>query len=81
MVTLTGTAADGTPLSASSTLSEIGATHASRFPLFASLYTAKGFLSGFVRLDSTEADSDMVGANLQWLRLFIGTSHYYPYGW
>ena len=81
VVTVAGTLADNTAVTASSTLSEIGATHASRFPLFATLYTAKGFLSGFVQLDSTQADSDMSAVNLQWLRPFQGTSHYYPYGW
>ena len=81
VVTLTGTLAEGTTFTASSTLSEIGATHANRFPLFSSLYTAKGFLSGFVQLDSTQAASDLAATNLQWLRPFINTSHYYPYGW
>jgi hypothetical protein len=45
------------------------------------LYNKLGFLSGVVELDKNEADSDLAGADLQWLRPFQGTSHYYPFGW
>jgi hypothetical protein len=80
-VTLTGALADGSTLSASSTLSEIGPGRPSRFPLFAKLYGGKGFLSGFVTLDAAQPDSDMCAENLQWLRPPQNTSHYYPSGW
>jgi len=80
-VTVTGTLADGVTFSASSTLSEIGATHASRFPLYSSLYSAKGFLAGFVAMDNTQPSSDLAAADLEWSRPFQPASHYYPYGW
>jgi hypothetical protein len=76
VVTLTGTLADGSAVTASSTLSE-----AKTFPLFVPLYAKLGFLSGEVALDNTQADSDMAAADLQWMRPLNVTSHYYPSGW
>lgn len=76
VITVAGTLADNTAISMSSALSQANA-----FPLFVQLYTKQGFLSGMVQLDSTQAASDMAATDLQWLRPFIGTSHYYPYGW
>jgi hypothetical protein len=76
IITVTGTLADGAIVNASSALSQ-----ANTFPLFLQLYTKLGFLSGFVEFDKTEADSDINATDLQWLRPFQGTSHYYPFGW
>lgn len=81
VVTLSGTLADGTIIGASSTLSQVGVGHASRFPLFMQLYGKLGFLSGFVQLDHAAPGSDISAVNLQWLRPTQTGSHYYPHGW
>jgi hypothetical protein len=70
------TLADGTAVTASATVAQTN-----RFPLFVRLYNKLGFLSGFVQLDKTQADSDMSAASLHWLRPAIGTAQYYPLGW
>ena len=78
IVTLTGSLPEGTAVTASSTLSSLN-----RVPLFAQLYTLKGFLSAEVQLDNTQADSDLkpvAGTEVLWLRPFI-LNQYYPYGW
>lgn len=76
VVTLVGTLADGTAISASSALSQTDS-----FPLFAPLYNKLGFLSGFVQLDSAQPASDLAATDLRWLRPFQDTAQYYPYGW
>ncbi|OAI56769.1 hypothetical protein AYO49_03650 [Verrucomicrobiaceae bacterium SCGC AG-212-N21] len=79
LVTLTATLADGTPVTASSTLSSD-----LRTALFAQLYSLKGFLSAPIQLDRTQTDSDLKaqpGKPVLWSRPFISTSHYYPFGW
>ncbi|OAI56770.1 hypothetical protein AYO49_03655 [Verrucomicrobiaceae bacterium SCGC AG-212-N21] len=79
LVTLTATLADGTPVAASSTLSSD-----LRAALFAQLYSLKGFLSAPIQLDHAQTDSDLKaqsGKAVLWSRPFIGTSHYYPFGW
>jgi hypothetical protein len=78
-VTLIATLADGTPVTASSTLSQ-----GLRVALFAQLYTQKGFLSAPILLDHTLADSDLTtvpGTAVLWSRPFNSAVHYYPYGW
>jgi hypothetical protein len=75
VVVLSGTLAEGTPVSGSSSLSQTNT-----FPLFVQLYNKLGFLSGMVALNSADPDSDMAAADLQWLRPFQNT-HYYPHGW
>jgi hypothetical protein len=78
-VTLVATLADGTAVTATSTLSED-----LRAGLFAQLYSAKGFISAPLKLDSARADSDLsaeAGSAVLWSRPFNGTSHYYPHGW
>jgi hypothetical protein len=78
-VTLTGTLADGTPITAFGTLSAD-----LDLSLFAQLYTQKGFLSAPVKLNHLEVDSDLkeaVGEDVLWCRPFNPTVHYYPYGW
>jgi hypothetical protein len=78
-VTLAGTLADGTVVTATSTLSQD-----LRAALFVSLYSAKGFLSAPLQLDAAQADSDLksaAGLAVLWSRPYIGTSHYYPHGW
>lgn len=79
VVSLTATLADGTALLASSTLSQ-----SLEVPLFAQLYNKLGFFSSKLKLDFTQADSDMkptLGTEVMWARPSIFTSHYYPYGW
>lgn len=80
-VTLSGTAADGTTLNGSATLSRVGVGHSGRFALFVPLHGKLGFLSGFVALDSGADDSDMAAVHLHWLRPRMTASHYYPAGW
>lgn len=78
-VTLSGTLADGTGLSASGTLSEVLDT-----TFFAPLYSQKGFFSVRVQLNAALADSDLRPTGLTsalWARPTITTSHYYPHGW
>jgi hypothetical protein len=80
-ITVTGTLSDNSSFTVSTALSQIGATNANRFPLFVPMYGGKGFLSGFVQLDSTQASSDMAAMNLQWLRPTQPTATHYLYGW
>lgn len=80
VVAITGVLADGTPLAASGTFSQISNSSPNRFALFAPLYSKLGFISGFVQIASSST-SDMSATDLQWLRPFQNTSQYYPYGW
>jgi cyclophilin family peptidyl-prolyl cis-trans isomerase len=78
-VTLTATLADGTAVTATSTLSQDR-----RVGLFAQLYNLKGFLSAPLKLDHTQADSDLKTETLKkvlWNRPFNGAVQWYPYGW
>jgi glucose/arabinose dehydrogenase len=78
-VTLAGTLADGTPITASAKLSE-----GLEMALFAQLYKMKGYFSAKMRLDSGIWDSDVKapqGAEVLWTRPFMDTAHYYPFGW
>ena len=77
VVTLfSGRLADNTVVTASTRLSK-----EDEFPLFLPLYNKKGYLSGEVELIPSRNDSDFSAVNLQWLRPFDATSHYYPHGW
>lgn len=77
VVTLAGTLADGTPIGASGPLSA-----GYRVALFAQLYNKLGFLSGWVKLNDGDADSDLAALDgMLWGRPFVGTSQYYPRGW
>ena len=79
LVILGGTLADGTTITASGTLSQ-----GLEVALFAQLYNKLGFYSVLLKLDHTQADCDVKtasGTEVLWGRPFIGTSHYYPYGW
>lgn len=76
-VTLAGTLADGTTVSASGTLSSDY-----RVALFSQIYSKLGYLGGWVKLNNGEADSDMRSLDgLLWGRPAIGGTHYYPRGW
>lgn len=75
IVSLTGTLADGTALTASAPLSEQNV-----WPVFAQLYNKGGFISGEVALDSGDPDSDMSATGILWARPFQNVQHY-PYGW
>jgi hypothetical protein len=74
LVSLAGTLADGTAITASAPLSE-----AKTWPLFAQLYNKGGFISGQVAL-SIGAASDLSAMGLLWFRPFMDVQHY-PYGW
>lgn len=79
VVSISGTLADGTIITASSTLSsslEAG--------LFAPLYGSQGFYGVQIKMDKLQPDSDLkavVGTEARWARPFMNTSHYYPAGW
>jgi hypothetical protein len=75
-LSLVGTLADGTPVSASMPLSQ-GYTA----PLFAALYSKKGSFAGLLTLDKTEQNSDLSGADFLWLRPAQTTAKHYPQGW
>jgi len=81
-VSFTGTLADGTTMTASSALSS-----SSTAPIFAQLYSLKGFASVRVKLRDalplTNDDPDILpapGTELLWSRPFL-LDQYYPYGW
>jgi hypothetical protein len=74
LVSLAGTLADGTAITASAPLSE-----AKTWPLFAQLYNKGGFISGQVDL-SIGAASDLSAMGLLWSRPFMDVQHY-PFGW
>lgn len=76
VVSVTGTLADGSAITTSTTLSQ-----QKRFALFAQLYNKLGFLSGFAQLDALQPKSDIMAPDLQWLRPFQSKSQHYPYGW
>lgn len=76
LVTVAGTLADGTAVSASASLAKNRT-----FPLYASLYGKQGFLVGLGALDAQQPDSDISSSGLLWLRPAITGSHYYPAGW
>jgi uncharacterized delta-60 repeat protein len=79
LVTLTATLADGTAVTASSTLSQ-----ELRAGLFARLYSSKGFLSAPIQFNNAEPDSDLktsADGEVLWSRPFDSASHYYAYGW
>lgn len=78
-VTLVATLADGTALTATSTLSSPAPT--SKVALFTKLYSSQGFLSGLATLDATQAGSDLSATDVRWLRPAIAGTHYYPVGW
>ena len=77
LVTLSGTLADGTAITCSSALSQTD-----HFPLYGALYGKLGFISGFVQMDSTQAESDLaVIGDLRWLRPMQTSVQHYPAGW
>jgi alpha-tubulin suppressor-like RCC1 family protein len=79
VVTLTGTLADGKPMTASGKLSQD-----LRVALFARPYGLKGFFSTELQLDGAQVDSDVAkaaGSEVLWNRPIDATSHYYPDGW
>lgn len=78
-VTLVGTLADGTAVTATSTLSSPAPT--SKAALFTRLYSSQGFLSGLATMDATQAGSDLSATDVRWLRPAIAGTHYYPAGW
>lgn len=77
LVSLAGTLADGTIVSASGTLSA-----GYRVGLFAQIYNKLGFLGGWVTLNDADSGSDMKAlGGMWWARPFLSSSHYYPRGW
>lgn len=79
VVTLTGgKLADGTACVASAKV-----VAEDKFPLFVPMYGNRGWLSGEVALDRSNAESDMraIGDKLEWLRPADYTKQHYPAGW
>lgn len=76
-VTLSGRLADHTAISVSVPLSKD-----LTWPLFAQLYSLKGCVAGLVKLDDTQADTDMAStaAGVLWFRP-AQTVQWYPAGW
>lgn len=82
--TLAGTLADGTPVSATTTISQplaAGAGHDGSVAIFVPLYNKLGFVSGYVDLNYLASETDMDSPDLKWMRPSMTTSHYYPAGW
>jgi hypothetical protein len=79
LITLTNcTLADGTVVTASAFLSNIGSCD-----IFIPLYSRKGFLAARLSFNLGQADSDIapaIGFPPLWSRPFLN-SHYYPEGW
>jgi len=75
LVTLAGTLADGTAITASVPLSR-----ALTCPLFAPLYSNGGFIRGQLVLDHETSASDLSASDMLWSRPFLDNQHY-PYGW
>ena len=75
LVTLAGTLADGTALTASVPLSK-----ALTCPLFAPLYSNGGFIRGQLVLDHETSAADLSASDMLWSRPFLDNQHY-PYGW
>ena len=75
-LTLVGTLPDGTAFTTGLPLSKTFT-----WPLYASLPNHLGLLTGMVKFDTTQADSDVSGTNLVWLRPAGVSQHYYTAGW
>lgn len=75
LVTLAGTLADGTALTASVPLSK-----ALTCPLFTPLYSNGGFIGGQLVLDHESSAADLSASDMLWSRPFLENQHY-PYGW
>ncbi|MEI6715526.1 MAG: hypothetical protein WCO60_17350 [Verrucomicrobiota bacterium] len=75
VLSIVGTLADGTPFTSATTLSQ-----ENRGGVFVPLYKGGGFVSGWVVLDSTKADSDFSADGMLWCRSYMDVQHY-PYGW
>lgn len=76
IVSLTGVLADGTKVSAAAPVSE-----QYEWPFFAKLYKSKGVISGVAKFDDSDADSDIKGTDVVWIRPQDGTSKFYSAGW
>ncbi|MEY5010420.1 MAG: hypothetical protein RLZZ253_1559 [Verrucomicrobiota bacterium] len=82
VVTITGKLSDGTAISLSSRLSSDN-----DLPLYAPLYSMKGFVAGRMQFDDTALDSDAVCESMVWFRPNTRTTTtknltaLYPDGW
>lgn len=74
-VSVAGTLSDGTAFTAASTLSQNKVLH-----LYASLYGKRGGFLGDWLFDTTQANSDVSGTNMAWLRPILD-DQYYAGGW
>jgi len=80
-VSLKGTLADGTPVTASAPVTE-----SLVWPLFAPLYAVGraapgGSILGEVTFNSALPNSDLSGADIVWYRPYLSSVQYYPFGW
>jgi uncharacterized delta-60 repeat protein len=76
IVSLSGTLADDTPITASAPLNA-----ARQWPLFKQLYGQIGSLGGMVQFDTTATDSDLALMNGIWIKPPSPGQQYYPSGW
>lgn len=74
-VSVAGTLSDGTTFTAASTLSQNKVLH-----LYASLYGKRGCFLGDWLFDAMQANSDVSGTNMAWLRPILD-DQYYAGGW
>jgi len=76
-VTLSGTLADGTAITANAPLSKNYTV-----PVYAQLYAGNtGSFSGVATLNLMNLDSDVSGTDFDWFRPWINEAQYYPWGW
>lgn len=76
LVTLVGTLADGTAVTASAPLSA-----ALTSPLFAQIYVSRaGSFGGLITLNDSLPNHDLMGSAFLWFKPYLG-GQYYPYGW
>jgi len=77
VVKIVGKLADGTPVSYSNALSTDR-----NWPLFVQIYSKKGFISGLVTFDDTQALSDASAQDVKWLKpAGLPKQKLYPNGW
>ena len=75
VVVFTGTLADGTPFTTTSALAK-----SYPGPVFTDLYTGGGLLAGNLTF-KVQADSDLTGVDLLWIRPAKTRATHYPAGW
>lgn len=76
VATFKGALADGTAVTSSAPISKD-----LKWPFFAKLYKSGGVIAGPVTFDVLQADSDLKGLNVLWIRPADAKAKHYPGGW